>query len=224
MAVNEGNLDSVQAYDPAIVTAGAMQKTVGDSGGGELEVQVYEFKQENLQLYDEHFERFGWSVSSSKRLSFEGKTGSTLKQYLRANLVGGSNDVSEALGPLVCAISSPEFQLKQVKDFIARLKKVLGIVPIGYKYTVADYCTSYLAQAAALDQHVNLPARVAENIGTVLSRFYTNNAKAPQNPKEWTAQQRSAYEREILQDYGIHRTMSDAANRYEKLKTKFPLP
>ena len=179
MAVNEGNLDSVQAHDPAIVTAGAMQKTVGDSGGGELEVQVCEFKQENPQLYDEHFERCGWSVSSSKRLSFEGKTGSSLKQYLRANFVGGSNDVSEALGPLVCAISSPEFQLKQVKDFIARLKKVLGIVPIGYKYTVADYCASYLRQAAALDQHVNLPARVAENIGTVLGRFYTNNTKAP---------------------------------------------
>ena len=224
MAVNEGNLDSVQSYDPPVVSAGAMQKIVGNSGGDELESQIYEFKQENPQIYDQQFEQCGWSISSNKVLSFKGKTGSTLRAYLRDGFRKGSNDESEALGPLVCAISTPEFQLKQVKDFIARLRKVLKTNPKGYKYTIGDYLKSYLGQATALDQDVNKPARVAENVGEALNRFYGKNVKASSNPKGWTVQQRSAYEREILQDYGVNREMNDPVNRYERLKTKFALP
>lgn len=224
MAVNEGNLDSVQSYDSPIVSAGAMQKTLGDSGGGEFEVQVYEFKHENPQVYDEQFEKCGWSISSKKLMSFKGKTGSTLKKYLRDGFKKGSNDISEALGPLVCAISTPEFQLKQVKDFITRLRTVLTKFPKGYSYTIADYFQSRLGQATALDQHVNRPAGLEVDVGTALNNFYKNHNDAPKNPKVWTAQQRSAYEREILQDYGVNRQMSDPVNRYERLKTKLPLP
>ncbi|CAF3626676.1 unnamed protein product [Rotaria sp. Silwood2] len=104
-------------------------------------------------------------------MSFKGKTGLTLKQYLREGFTKGSNDISEALGPLVCAISTPEFQLKQVKDFITRLRKVLRIVPTGFKYTIADYFKSHLGQATALDQHVNMPGLVAKDVCTALNNF-----------------------------------------------------
>ncbi|UJR17216.1 hypothetical protein I4U23_004111 [Adineta vaga] len=224
MANNEGNLDSVQSYDPAIVTAGAMQKIIGNTGGGEFEKQVYEFKQEHPQVYNEKFEKCGWSVSSTKQMSFRGKTGSTLKQYLRQNFQKGSVDTSEALGPLVCAISTPEFQMKQVKDFISRLHTVMKIAPTGYQYTIADYFKSYLGQATALDQHINKPALVARDVADALNTFYKKNSNAPTNPNQWTTQQRSTYEREILQDYGVNRKMNDPKNRYEKLKMTLPLP
>ncbi|CAF4965452.1 unnamed protein product, partial [Rotaria sp. Silwood1] len=209
MAVNEGNLDSVQAYDSVIVSAGAMQKIVSISGGGEFEVQVYEFQQENPQAYNKLFEKCGWSVSPRKIISFKGKTGSILKKYLREDSTKGSNGESEALGPLVCAISSPEFQLKQIKDFITRLHIVLRIIPDGFNYTIADYFKSHLGQATALDQHVNLPAAVKNNVSTALNNFYKKNANAPKNPNNWIVEQRSTYEREILEDYGLHRTMTD---------------
>lgn len=143
---------------------------------------------------------------------------------MREGFKKGSSDVSEALGPLVCAISTPEFQRKQVQDFIVRLQKVLRTFPTGYQYTIADYFKSYLGRSTTLDQHVNRPAYVASDVSAALDRFYKNNNRAPKDPSAWTVQQRSAYEREILQDYGVNRRMTDPTNRYNNLRTKFPLP
>ncbi|CAF4034402.1 unnamed protein product, partial [Rotaria sp. Silwood1] len=204
VAQNEGNLDSVQAYDSEVLTAGAMQKTVKTSKVGEFEQQVFEFKQENPRIYSERFETCGWEVSSNKKMSFRGKTGLELKRYLRAGFdkVGKVNS-SEALGPIVCAIKTPEFQLKQMKDFIKRLQEVLQIIPNGFNYTISDYFKSLLGQATALDQHVNRPGYVRYDVGKVLNHFYVRNPRVSKNPRNWTDQQRSTYEREILEDYGV---------------------
>ncbi|CAF5012918.1 unnamed protein product, partial [Rotaria sp. Silwood1] len=210
VAQNEGNLDSVQAYDSEVLTAGAMQKTVKTSKVGEFEQQVFEFKQENPRIYSERFETCGWEVSSNKKMSFRGKTGLELKRYLRAGFdkVGKVNS-SEALGPIVCAIKTPEFQLKQMKDFIKRLQEVLQIIPNGFNYTISDYFKSLLGQATALDQHVNRPGYVRYDVGKVLNHFYVRNPRVSKNPRNWTDQQRSTYEREILEDYGVNRNMTD---------------
>ncbi|CAF4581511.1 unnamed protein product, partial [Rotaria sp. Silwood2] len=210
MAENEGNLDAVQAYGSEVLTAGAMQKTVKISGKGEFEQQVYEFKQEYPRVYNEQFEMCGWNVSAKMQMSFRGKTGLILKNYLREGFTKSVKNTSEALGPIVCAISSPEFQLKQVKDFIKRLRDVLKIIPTGFTYTIGDYFKSPLGQATTLDHHVNRPAYVKTNVSTALNNFYRKNKDASKNPREWTVQQRSTYEREILEDYGVHRTMTDA--------------
>lgn len=62
MSPNEGDFNSVQAYDSEAITAGAMQKTINSSGTGELFTQIKEFKTENPTKYDELFAQKGWKV------------------------------------------------------------------------------------------------------------------------------------------------------------------
>jgi len=74
MAPNEGKLDSVQAYDDQVVTAGAMQKTMrATDGGGELPKQIADFRAGSESAYQELFAQCGWTVEGSgdsARLSF----------------------------------------------------------------------------------------------------------------------------------------------------------
>ncbi|CAF3586474.1 unnamed protein product, partial [Rotaria sp. Silwood2] len=224
MSQNEANLDGIQAYDSEILTAGAMQKTINPKGQGEFAQQVYEFKQQYPAAYKHLFEDCVWIGSSRKIMSYKGVTGEALKKALRQDFSTPTKSLqsSKALGPLVCAIRSPLFQLKQIQDFIYRLNNVvLKIVPIGYKFPIINFLRTDLGRATVLDQHVNHPGYVATDFAAALnytSKSYPDLIRGPY--MEWS----HSYERILLEYYGTHRRMTDAVKKYNNLKNQLPLP
>lgn len=62
MSPNEGDFNSVQAFDNQAITAGAMQKTIDSSGKGELTTQLKDFKKANPDKYKTLFQDKGWDV------------------------------------------------------------------------------------------------------------------------------------------------------------------
>ena len=178
---NEGKIfDAVQSYDSEIVTVGAMQKTIDSTGTGEFPKQVWEFMQQNSGLYTTLFQNCGWSVTKQGNnapvMSFNGRTGLELRNYIRqkftASTWGKQKQTSDALGPVVCAMSNNVFQTKQIQDFIDRLHQVTLVnKPTGYNYTIGEYFISNLGRAVALDQHVNRSGYVNADVGRALNIF-----------------------------------------------------
>ncbi|WP_275024059.1 EF-hand domain-containing protein, partial [Pseudomonas syringae group genomosp. 3] len=72
MSGNEAKINGVQSYDSEIITAGAMQKTINLSGGGELPLQVKKFKNQHPEAYIEYFDSQGWKLD---------ETGDSAKMY-----------------------------------------------------------------------------------------------------------------------------------------------
>lgn len=259
MSENEGKLDSVQSYDSEILTAGAMQKTVNPQGKGELPIQIEEFKKDHPKKYKSLFEDCGWTVDNKtiyyKNLrDKEAKkiTGKDLKTKIRE---GFTKDTYKKkvrcapLEPIVKAVNDKDFQAKQLKDFIDRLKnKVLVIKPKGHtSYKLKDYLKSKLGKATALDHHINRPGYVATDFGKALDNFFTKKdkeiedankliekenkeitdpklkkekkKKVSRKPSEW-GDKHTEYEKDILEDYGKNRRGTDMENRYKKMKAK----
>jgi murein DD-endopeptidase MepM/ murein hydrolase activator NlpD len=249
MSENEGKLDSVQSYDSEILTVGAMQKTVNSKGKGEFTIQVEEFKKNNPNKYKELFENCGWTVeggimyykdpsdSNSTKI-----TGKKLKLKIREGFKSTEFKKMLKCKPLesiVKASKDEDFKIKQVQDFIDRLKKkVLPIKPKGYNYSLDNYLKSNLGKATILDHHINRPAYVKTDFGKALDNFFSkknkeieefnkkekdkskHKTKISKNPIEW-GESHSDYEKEILDDYGVNRRGTDMKNRYNKMKDKF---
>lgn len=230
---NEGNLDSVQSYDSEILSAGAMQKTVNKDGKGEFPIQVDEFRKTHPALYARLFTDYGWHVVSDPdpRVYYidprDGQKyeGIALKTLIRTGYTAelkGHRLECLPLEAIIKAIETPEFQERQVLDFKARLDKLLKLQANGY--ALSAYLQSALGRATVLDHHVNRPGDVAPDFRDALNRFYQNNPKVSKNPNDWKANH-STYERQILDDYGVTRTMSNnsdstssATRRYNTLK------
>lgn len=249
MSENEGKLDSVQSYDSELLTVGAMQKTVNPTGKGEFPIQVQEFKADHPEKYKELFEDCGWTVESNTMYYKDPSdsaatkiTGSALKTKIREGF-----KKSEFKKKLKCAPLEPiakasldkDFQAKQVKDFIDRLKnKVLPIKPKGYSYSLKDFLNSKLGKATALDHHINRPGYVKNDFGKALDNFFVkkdkevldfntaeadsskHKSKVSKNPNDWGTDH-AAYETIILDDYGVNRRGTDMKGRYNKMKSKF---
>ncbi|WP_396616026.1 hypothetical protein ACHZ97_18335 [Lysobacter soli] len=180
MSANEGNLDSLQAYDSEALTAGAMQKTVNRDGYGEFPLQVAAFRSDHPHLYDELFVQCGWeikSTTSGPRMYYNGETGAALKDALRRDFSTKSKErkASPALASIVNAIASDAFMDRQVLDFVRRLHVVESLVPRGHQYSVGDFLRSKLGRAVALDHHVNRPGYVARDLGAAISAFLAAN-------------------------------------------------
>lgn len=228
MSENEGKLDAIQSYDSEILTAGAMQKTINPQGAGELPIQVHEFQQQQPALYQTLFADCGWEVKSeagTKRLYYDGKTGSELKKELRDGFDIGAYQnrtklTSKPLAAIVRAINSDEYRVKQVKDFVRRLRSANALSPKGYAgYVISDYIRSNLGKAVVLDHHVNRPGYVSRDFGAALTRFFAKNAGVPTNPLNWGVAH-AEHESALLDVYGNSRDMTDAASRYLSLKSK----
>ncbi|MDR0182130.1 hypothetical protein [Lysobacter arvi] len=224
MSENEGNLDSIQAYDSEILTAGAMQKTINSQGLGEFPGQVAAFRRRCPDRYEALFERCGWVVvseASGARMYYKGKTGPALKQEIRSEFSTPKRGKgkSELLAALVNAISSAEFQDQQVIDFIARMHLVENIIPAGYSVRIGAYLKSKLGRAVVLDHHVNRPGYVRADFGAALDRYFSGSPTTPRNPERW-GEAHAKYEAAILEIYGPARRMTDAGLRYRNLKGK----
>ncbi|EKS9884392.1 hypothetical protein BTK96_001305 [Burkholderia pyrrocinia] len=244
MAQNEGCVDTVQAIDIAIISAGAMQKIIrGSASKGELAVQIATFRDTQPDAYQQYFANCGWTVNGSGDSSELGYAHPTFTNGVR--LIGDDlyralrRDCSkDTMGKVIkCppvasmahAVSSPLYQELQIKDFVDRLNQAINKSPSGYPYRIKDYLQSPLGRATALDQDVNYPGATAGSMQASLDRFFKNHPQASRNPAEWGAN-RATYETSILQDYGPTRSMavvngvSVAGTRYQHLVSALGLP
>lgn len=249
MSENEGKLDSIQSYDSEILTVGAMQKTINPQGKGEFPIQVQEFKKDYPAKYKELFEECGWSVQSGTMYYKDPSdsdatkiTGSALKKKIREGYKKSEFKKKlkcKPLEPIAKAASDKDFQAKQVKDFIDRLKnKVLPIKPKGYTHPLSAYLKSKLGKATVLDHHINRPAYVKTDFAEALDNFFTkkdkevddfnklekdkskHKKKVSKDPSTW-GDNHADYEKDILDDYGVNRRGTDMKTRYDKMKSKF---
>ncbi|WP_196222303.1 lytic transglycosylase domain-containing protein [Burkholderia ubonensis] len=244
MAQNEGCVDTVQAIDVAIISAGAMQKTIrGAASTGELAVQIAVFRDTQPDAYQQYFANCGWTVNGSGSTAELGYTHPTFTNGVR--MIGDDlyralrRDCSkDTMGKVIkCppvasmahGVSSPLYQELQIKDFVDRLNQTINKFPSGYPYRIKDYFQSPLGRATALDQDVNYPRATVGSMQASLDRFFRSNPQASRNPAEWGAN-RASYETSILQDYGSTRDMahvngvSVAGTRYEHLRQALGLP
>lgn len=238
MAPNEGKLDSVQAYDDQVVTAGAMQKTMrATDGGGELPRQIADFRAMNESAYQELFARCGWTVQGTgdnARLSFshpeitggQATTGHALSVIIRQGCDEHTNHQylpNPAIAALAHAVSDLRYQKLQIKDFVDRLRKYLAAKPTHYDYTISQYFQGDVGRATVLDHSVNRPAYVADDLKRSLDRLFAAYPNTPRNPDDWGAA-RPQLERALADDYGTTRRMSStngvsvAPARYHQLR------
>jgi hypothetical protein len=244
MSQNEGKVDTVQAIDKAIISAGAMQKTIrGAESRGELATQIAAFRDAHPADYQRYFSNCGWTVTGSAGDASLGYADSTFTNGVRITgdelYTALRRDCSiDTFGkPVKCppvasmahAVSSPLYQELQVKDFVDRLNHAIGKRPSGYDYQIKDYLQSPLGRATVLDQDVNAPGATANSMKSSLDHFFQHNPHVPRNPAEWGAN-RAAYETSILQDYGPSRYMAQvngvsvAPQRYSHLAQILGMP
>ncbi|WP_145985892.1 calcium-binding protein [Aquitalea magnusonii] len=240
MSANEGNMDAVQSYDDQALTAGAMQKTVNPTGGGEFAAQVSEFKDEQPDLYKALFENCGWTVEgkgvNGAKMYYQDKdltenkklTGNALKSFLRNpskfNKVNRQKKKMQEFQPLasmIKAIKHEKFLEKQIRDFIKRLRFVMNLeIQDGKnKYKVSEIFKSELGIATALDQHVNKPAHVTSDIKAAIYAYIEKHPTIKPDPSSWGSSH-AKIEAEILEIYGVSRRGTDMASRFDKLKAR----
>jgi hypothetical protein len=242
MSANEGNLDSVQAYDSEALTAGAMQKTINSKGQGQFPALVAKFRDEEPVLYDALFVNCGWSVegkSNTEAVMYycnkditggNKKTSIELKELLRdssnfnkANNKKKAKYQSKPLAAIARAIKHDSFLRIQLKDFIDQLNYVLKLkVKISdksEKYLVADLVKSNLGRATVIDQHVNRPAYVVTDLQSAIKEFIAIKKIAEKDPF-LSGEYNEGYEKEFIEIYGNKRRGTDMVKRFGKLKGK----
>jgi hypothetical protein len=245
VASNEGKFNSVQTYDSEAVSAGVMQKTVNIHGEGELPGQIARFKKNEPDKYKDLFENKGWTVQkdtittttakgemitgfSDYRLYYKDPgntkmtpmTGAKLKEYLCQK---NPEVAKKVMTPLKQAGEEPAFQKQQVLDYNSRLLEMLkNRKPKGHDFPLRSYVTSERGTALLLDQSVNAPNNLTRNFGQALDRFYTDHPGVSRNPSQWMSN-RQQYEKEILEHYKSHRTMTDSEVRCERIATNSEL-
>lgn len=225
MSPNEGNVDSVNAYDGEIVSLGAMQKTVKPSTSGstgELPPQIMKIKKRYPSLFQQYLGNCGWDiqiVGGRTILSYDGKQDSELKAFLRESCnvsTFGHAIISPALESIANAYAQLPVIAIQIEDFIARLHEALNYVPLGYSYKISEYVKSLKGHATVLDQSVNMPGWVRKDFSDALKYFYQHHPLVSQNPSEWGAEAPS-YEELIINYYGYHRRGDHMSDRYDRI-------
>lgn len=238
MSANEGDLDSVQAYDSEIISVGAMQKTVNSDGAGELPKQLAEFNAdtETAAVFTRELGEKGYSLAKNiigknkdgtpkygnddllyftdpKNPAAQPMTGAKLDQFIQNH----ADRRLDTLGPFRSLGRTPEFQRKQVLDFNDRLIGALDKVPSGYNCSIGDYVTSEYASALVVDQDVNRPGYVKKDFGAALDKFYIANPKAAKDPTLWTRDEAQQYQPKIVEFYQNLRRGTDMATRAANL-------
>jgi len=232
MCENEGKINTVQSYDSELISAGAMQKTVNPQGAGELPIQVKSFKELYPDEYIELFENQGWYLdlsSDSPKMYYKNSefaNGEKLERAeLKAKLRVGCGEATfgnviqcKPVSALACAVGSPSYVELQISDFIKRLRELQLKKPNTYNFTVGQLFLSTLGQATVLDEHVNRPGNVAENLKKALDTFFSGNPTVSKNVNAW-GNNHANYERQITDIYGPGRNgMTTPGVRYTKLK------
>ncbi|MGR2678892.1 hypothetical protein [Chromobacterium haemolyticum] len=240
MSANEGNLDTVQAYDSETLTAGAMQKTINPKGSGEFPAQVADFKEKHPDLYKSLFENCGWTIEgngpatrkmyySDNELTGGAKlTGEELKKLLRDSgkfnkktYSKKENQEFRPLAAIIKAIKHECFLEHQVRDFIKRLRLVVNLKITDGKIVgkVSDYFKSDFGRAVVLDQHVNRPGYVEADIKSAVHAYIAKHPNVNPDPAAWGGNH-TKIESGVLEIYGNARRGTDMPKRFIKLKGK----
>ncbi|MFJ7311557.1 calcium-binding protein [Pseudomonas sp. NPDC098747] len=234
MSANEAKLNGVQSYDGEIITAGAMQKTINITGGGELPAQIKKFKDQHPIAFVELFESNGWRLdetSSSPKMFYQGDAranGAKLEgESLKNNLKIGCSDATfgrvvdcQPVAVMACAMSNPLYVKIQITDFIDRLHSALGKKPTGYNFTANTFFKTLLGKAVVLDHDINRPSYVKDDLGSALDTFFAQNPTVNRNINTW-GDAYDIYENKVLELYGVGRRMTNASVRYNHLKAGF---
>ncbi|GFM77019.1 calcium-binding protein [Pseudomonas cichorii] len=233
MSGNEAKINGVQSYDSEVITAGAMQKTINISGGGELPAQVKKFKDKYPEDYIEYFESKGWKLDetgTSPKMYYQGEAranGAKLEgQALKTNLKIGCGESTfgqvvncQPVSVMACAIASSSYIEIQIMDFIDRLRSALKKKPTGYSFTAEAFFKTALGRAVVLDHDINRPGYVSDDLGTALNAFFAQNPTISKNIDTWGATH-DVHERKVLDLYGSGRRMTNASLRYNHLKAE----
>jgi hypothetical protein len=231
MTENEGKIEAVQSYDSEIITAGAMQKTINIAGKGEFPTQVKRFKDQHSNLYFDLFESQGWhldSTSETPKMFYQHadwENGIKLEgQALKNSLRNGCEESTfgdkidcPLVSSIACAISSPEYVQIQIMDYIQRLRNALAKKPTGYTYSASELFKTKLGKALVLDQDINRPGNVKDDLKAAIDKFHTDHPTASQDIGTWGTAHAN-YEQTIIENYGPERRMTEPSQRYEKLK------
>ncbi|HZU30922.1 MAG TPA: hypothetical protein VFB79_07390 [Candidatus Angelobacter sp.] len=232
-----GDLAGVQSYDKAVLSAGAMQKTIFPEkpkvtgGTGELADQLADFKSANPTKYKSLFEDKGWTVSQvngsnvayfkdPNNPKMQPITGSALQNYIRQ--CDGAN-WEKTMKPWRDAGKDPDFQSQQILDFHQRIEDTQNKkVKVGKTdFKIKDFITSSRGIAQITDQSVNSgPGSIKLTVRRAITEFYKQNPKASSDPTTWTDEQRGQYEPQILDLYHSKRTgMTDGEKRWKKIQS-----
>lgn len=128
-----------------------------------------------------------------------------------------------AIAVLAHALSDVRYQKLQLRNFVKRLRQYMAAKPTGYAYTTAEYFQGDLGRATVLDESVNRPDHVADDLASSLDHLYSTRPTAPRNPSDW-GQSRATLERALADHYGVTRRMASsggvpvAPGRYNSLK------
>jgi hypothetical protein len=232
VALNEGKFDAINAWDDTIFSLGAMQKTLRNGDDmGELNKQLWDFKNENPDLFRDLIGNCGWDVtrtSSGLPVTYtDPATGAVYKRKdpqhdlynkIREGLTSASIDKRQKcdmLLPFIMLGQHPVFQDKQVLDYLDRLRGNLCLDATPYIYAdssttkqrypakVGQYFTSPFGRTVALDQSVNRPQAVGFYVGKALEKFFAAHPALSHNPDNWgDPTQRAAYEHQLVEIYG----------------------
>lgn len=123
---------------------------------------------------------------------------------------------SPILASIAHGIIDPQYQKKQVVDFVDRMRKAIAIVPTGYTRPASEYFLSKRGRALVLDQSVNAPANISRDIGRSIVALLSHHPGLSSDPAQW-GDNRSQRERELIEIYGPTRTMNSPVARYNSL-------
>ncbi|MCL9783992.1 hypothetical protein M9194_21465 [Vibrio sp. S4M6] len=229
VSANEGNLDSVQAYDNQLISAGAMQKTIDMNGQGQLTTQVAEFSEMFSEAYNELFKDKGWHIdrkevyfSHPDYMGGQKLSGHGLLLSLRSNCKSVTHNKRISCLPvanLAFAISDHRFIKKQLKDLYDDLNEALSMTIFlkGQKLRVKDIFKTNLSRALVFDEHINRPNHIYTDIPRAMTEYFSKNPKIDEKIANWSYKERCQREVEIMKIYGPKRKMTSAVQRYRNI-------
>lgn len=219
MAANEGAFESVQSYDSADLTAGAMQKTMVSDGKGELPAQLSDFQTKYPEKFKSLFADQGWTLKQGKLIYTDAagvaRTGSEFSTWVRS---ADAKTAAKALSPFRKAGRDEDFRKQQICDFVDRLHAASDkpVTIDGNEVAAGDILTSTQGKAMLLDTSVNAGPN-SKAFQKSVNAFYAANPKAAKDPAAWTAEERTKYESDILSRFSSTRPVTDRPIRNKHL-------
>lgn len=111
---------------------------------------------------------------------------------MKASLRDGCNETTVGkninclpVSSVACAISSPEYIQMQIIDYIERLRSALAKKPTGYTYSAGKLFRTKLGKALVLDQDINRPGYVSNDLKTAIDVFHASNPMISRDIETW---------------------------------------
>ncbi len=186
---NEGNLEAINTWDNAFLSAGIFQWTAGTgSARGELPALLDLFKGLYPDKFGELFGAYGLDVTGIRRSNtfpptgFFTKDGTVLRRSAQKQR---SLRTFEMAYCFTKAGEVDEFREAQIRHSIDRLDMVLSLpVPGHAGRTIQDFVKSEYGVALLLDQHVNRPGHVPRTLTQAINGMV---GALGANPDRWSS-------------------------------------